>query len=62
MAVHRAHAVPSQSKAAKRRIVLIVDTWSNHVPVDVINVIRQYPTLLKLAVLSRQRESMAIND
>jgi hypothetical protein len=48
--------------SAKRRIVLIVDTWSKHVPADVINVIRQYPTLLNLAVLSRQRESMAIND
>lgn len=32
--------------SAKRRIVLIVDTWSNHVPADVINAIRQYPMLL----------------
>jgi hypothetical protein len=48
--------------SSKRRIVLIVDTWSNHLPADVINAIQLNPTLLNLAVLSRKGESVAIND
>lgn len=48
--------------SAQRRILLIVDTWSNHVPAAVIDAIRHHPSLLKLAVLSRPGESMAIND
>ncbi len=48
--------------SAQHRTVLIVDTWSDHVPPAVIDAIRQHPDLLKLAVLSRQGESIAIND
>ena len=48
--------------SAQRRIVLIVDTWSKHVPTNVIDAIKKHPNLLKLAVLSQQREPIAMND
>lgn len=48
--------------SAQHRTVLIVDTWSDHVPAAVVDAILQYPDLLKLAVLSRQGDSIAIND
>ncbi|MEO0318044.1 MAG: hypothetical protein RL404_1721 [Pseudomonadota bacterium] len=48
--------------SAQQRTVLIVDTWSDHVPAAVVDAIRKHPDLLKLAVLSGQGESIAIND
>ncbi len=44
------------------RVVLIVDTWSSHVPDSVVNGLQQHPALLQLAVLSRQDVPVAIND
>ncbi len=48
--------------SAQRRIVLILDTWSDHMPATAIYAIRNYPDLLNLGVLSTQLGSIAIND
>lgn len=48
--------------STKRRIVLIIDRWADHVPTSVIEAINRHPELLKLAVLSQDSEAAAIND
>lgn len=48
--------------SSQRRIVLIVDTWAKHVPLNVIEAIKKYPNLLQLAVVSQQDEPIVIND
>lgn len=44
------------------RVVLIVDTWSSHVPEAVVRGLLRHPALLQLAVLSRDNAPVAIND
>ncbi len=45
-----------------RRIVLIVDVWPTHIPKIIVNGLKKYPELMRLATLSGQDSAFAIND
>lgn len=44
------------------RVILILDTWAEHIPLAVVDAIRRNPKVLQLGVMFRESDSAALND